>query len=55
MEIKEAIRPKRESIDGNPQTEVFNEKNNFLTAKLLEYSNDVETQPRLNYKKKNEM
>lgn len=50
-------RPKKDSIDGfnapSTQTEVFNEKNsNFMTAKLLEYTNEVETQPRLNYKNK---
>ena len=37
----EMIRPKKMSIDANAQTEVFNEKHNFLTAKLLEYNNDV--------------
>lgn len=49
------MRPKKESMDGSLHTEVFNEKKNFLTAKLLEYSNEVETQPRLSYKKKKEI
>jgi len=56
-------RPKKNSIEGRlrtqsfsnystTQTEVFNEKNsNFMTAKLLEYSNEMETQPRLSVKR----
>jgi len=56
-------RPKKNSIEGRPrtqsfsnysttQTEVFNEKNSkFMTAKLLEYSNEMETQPRLSVKR----
>lgn len=41
----------------NPaQTEIFNEKNShYLTNKLLEYSNEMQTQPRLFKKGKKEV